>query len=118
MDRDYTAAGFRDLVLNLRRVSPHTIVRTHLMVGFPGETEDDHQESCSFVRGLPLDHYSAFGYADRPSTPALDMTPKVPQVVIDRRLRSMRRLLWRQYARPHRWRPFHRVARTTQDRSM
>jgi tRNA A37 methylthiotransferase MiaB len=108
MCRGYTTAEYRELLHALRRAAPGMIVRSHLLVGFPGESEADHRESCDFVRTIPLDHCSVFGYADRPATAALHLEPKVPQEVIDRRVREMRRLLWRQYGRSWRWHPFRR----------
>lgn len=105
MRRHYTAAEYRRVIEGIRAASPKTIIRTHLMTGFPGETREDFRETYRLVGSLPLDHFSVFEYSERPYIPSAKLPDQVPQAVIEHRRRHMLLLNAVCYLKPGRWLP-------------
>ena len=94
MRRPYTASFFRRLVDRIHDAMPHAAIGSDLIVGFPGETDDDFVATESLLRDLPLSHIHVFPYSDRPGTAASAMSDKIDGVTIrDRgsRLRAIGR---------------------------
>jgi ribosomal protein S12 methylthiotransferase len=90
MKRGVTAAHQRKLIRRLRDIIPGLTLRTTVIVGFPGETEEDFQELCEFVRESDFDRLGAFRYSDEEGTTALDLPDKVDRAVsLDRFQRLM-----------------------------
>jgi ribosomal protein S12 methylthiotransferase len=90
MKRGVTAAHQRKLIQRLRETIPGLTLRTTVIVGFPGETEEDFQELCEFVRESDFDRLGAFRYSDEEGTAALDLPDKVDRAVsLDRFQRLM-----------------------------
>jgi len=85
MRRPYTAAFFRSLIERIHRVMPHAAIGSDLIVGFPGETDDEFSTTESLLRGLPLSHIHVFPYSDRPGTEATGMAGKVDGTAIRER---------------------------------
>jgi tRNA-2-methylthio-N6-dimethylallyladenosine synthase len=73
MKRLYTAESFRDIVSNLRKSIPGIGLTTDVIVGFPGETEEQFERTLSLVEELRFDGAFMFIYSPRPGTPASDM---------------------------------------------
>jgi threonylcarbamoyladenosine tRNA methylthiotransferase MtaB len=71
---------------------PHASIGTDLIVGFPGESDADAQESERAVAGLPFSYLHVFPYSDRPGTEAAGMGPKVPAAVIKARAARLREI--------------------------
>ena len=92
MRRPYTTAFYRRLVERIRMRMPHAAVGSDLIVGFPGESPDDFDESRAFVAGLPLTQLHVFPYSDRPGTEASRSSGKVEGRVIRERGAVMRAL--------------------------
>ena len=92
MRRPYTFAGYADLVRRLRAAIPHASIGTDLIVGFPGERDEDVQMMCDRVAALPLSHLHVFPYSDRPGTQATAMTEKVPGALVRARARTIREI--------------------------
>jgi threonylcarbamoyladenosine tRNA methylthiotransferase MtaB len=82
MQRPYTLAAYRDLVDVIARRLPHASIGTDIIVGFPGETDDDFARLDAYLPASPLSHVHVFPYSDRPGTQASRMTDKVPGTVI------------------------------------
>jgi threonylcarbamoyladenosine tRNA methylthiotransferase MtaB len=82
MRRPYTSAFFRRLVDRIHRVLPHAAIGSDLIVGFPGETEEEFSATERLLNGLPLSHLHVFPYSDRPGTAASAMPGKVDGVAI------------------------------------
>ena len=61
------------------------------MAGFPGETEEDFQKSVDFIREFEFPYVDIYGYEDRPRTQASQLDGKIPQKVIDRRIKKLRK---------------------------
>jgi threonylcarbamoyladenosine tRNA methylthiotransferase CDKAL1 len=91
MERPYTLEQLRRCLGELREQAPELPLDTHILVGFPGETEADFQKTVDLLRAVRFDRIQAYWYSDRPNTPAAQMTPKVPDSVIERRVRTLLR---------------------------
>jgi tRNA-2-methylthio-N6-dimethylallyladenosine synthase len=85
MHRGYTRERFASLVKNLRSVRPEIGISTDLIVGFPGETEADFEETLSLVREVEFDQAFIFKYSPRRDTPAADLPDQVPAPVKEER---------------------------------
>jgi threonylcarbamoyladenosine tRNA methylthiotransferase MtaB len=90
MRRPYTIEYYADLVDHIRRRIPHASIGSDVIVGFPGETDQDFNELASYLERSPLTHVHVFPYSDRPGTDATAMTDKVPGAVIRERGRQVR----------------------------
>ncbi len=85
MKRPYTREFFLERAAALRKAIPNALIGADIIVGFPGETEEDFADSCSIIESGLVDYLHVFSYSDRPGTAAADMTPKVsPQLIKDR----------------------------------
>ncbi|HEV7518328.1 MAG TPA: tRNA (N6-isopentenyl adenosine(37)-C2)-methylthiotransferase MiaB [Thermoanaerobaculia bacterium] len=93
MGRGYTREQYLDLVQQLRRARPELALSTDLIVGFPGETEEDFQATLSLVEEVRFSSLFAFKYSPRPGTAAPRLEGAVAAEVADERLQ---RLLERQ----------------------
>lgn len=85
MKRSYTAVEFREVVDNLRHAMPEIGLTTDLIVGFPGETEEQHRESLAFCESIGFSHIHIFRYSPRPLTAAATYLQQVPGPVSERR---------------------------------
>ena len=93
MHRGYTRERFLEIVGKLRTVKPEMGITTDIIVGFPGETEDDFAETLSLVDEVQFDNGYLFKYSQRRDTPAASMPDQVPQDVIEERhLRLLNRI--------------------------
>jgi len=81
MRRRYTQAEYRSAVLRLRQAIPGVAITTDVIVGFPGESEDDFQESYDFCRELSFAAIHVFPYSQRPGTAAFKMPDQVPEAI-------------------------------------
>jgi tRNA-2-methylthio-N6-dimethylallyladenosine synthase len=85
MHRVYTRERFLEIIGKLRAARPEIGVSTDIIVGFPGETEADFEETCSLVREAAFDQAYLFKYSPRQGTPAASMPEQIPQEVIEDR---------------------------------
>ncbi len=85
MHRGYTRERFLEIVRKLRAVRPEIGVTTDLIVGFPGETEADFEETLSLAREVRFDNAFIFKYSPRRDTPAAAMEGQLPQEVKEER---------------------------------
>ena len=70
----------------IRELAPQAGIRSNVIVGFPGETDEDFEELVNFVDAAALDVCGVFGYSDEDGTEAEGYEDKVPQGVIDERV--------------------------------
>jgi threonylcarbamoyladenosine tRNA methylthiotransferase MtaB len=91
MKRQYRAEEYRRCIREIKERFPETCFRNEMMVGFPGETDDDFQASLAMVRDLRLDFVRVYEYEDRPNTAASRMASKVPASVKRKRRHSIQR---------------------------
>ena len=78
MRRRYTAAEYAELVERAREAIPDLALTTDVIVGFPGETEADFEESLRFIEKMGFARLHVFKYSARPGTPAATMPQQVP----------------------------------------
>ena len=81
MNRHGDSAMIRDTIARVRAAIPDITLRTTLIVGFPGETEDDFNELCEFVKEEKFDRLGAFTYSREEDTPAYDMPDQIDEQV-------------------------------------
>jgi tRNA-2-methylthio-N6-dimethylallyladenosine synthase len=86
MKRLYTRERYLELVAAIRREIPRMLFSTDFIVGFPGETEADFEQSLSLIEEVRFGSLFAFKYSPRPGTPALRIGPPVDDAVASERL--------------------------------
>ena len=83
---------FLDLLAQIRSISPYAGVRSNVIVGFPGETDDDVAELERFLLAARLDAVGVFGYSDEDGTEAEHLADHLPQDVVDARVARLQAL--------------------------
>jgi tRNA-2-methylthio-N6-dimethylallyladenosine synthase len=86
MNRKYTREQYLDKVAKLRDTCPQIAITSDIIVGFPGETEDDFEQTLELVKAVEYDGLFAFQYSDRPYAPAAKLPDKITQALKARRL--------------------------------
>jgi tRNA-2-methylthio-N6-dimethylallyladenosine synthase len=81
MHRAYTAAGYLRLIGKLRAAQPKIAFTSDIIVGFPGETDDDFRRTCELVREVAFDNAFIFRYSPRRDTPAATMAGQLDEEV-------------------------------------
>lgn len=89
MNRHYTADEYRTIVKNLRTAFQNAAITTDIMVGFPGETEEEFAQSLSFEREIGFAKAHVFVYSRRPGTVAAKAPDQIPPQVGEERSRRM-----------------------------
>lgn len=89
MNRKYTKEGYLELVGKIRREIPDCSITTDIIVGFPGETEEDFCETLDVVRKAGFDSAYTFLYSKRNNTPAARMENQVPEEVASERFKRL-----------------------------
>jgi len=89
MNRRYTREDYLALIGRIRRRVPGAAFTADLIVGYPGETEEDFEETLSLVREVPFDSSFDFAYSPRTGTPAAKAADQVPPEVKKRRLHRL-----------------------------
>jgi threonylcarbamoyladenosine tRNA methylthiotransferase MtaB len=90
MRRPYTLDQYRILVDGIRRRIPHVSIGSDVIVGFPGETDEDVAALETYLPASPLSHLHVFPYSDRPGTEASRLPGRVPGAVIRERAARIR----------------------------
>jgi tRNA-2-methylthio-N6-dimethylallyladenosine synthase len=85
MHRGYTREKYLGIVKKLRATRPEIGIATDIIVGFPGETEEDFEQTMSLAREVEFDQAYIFKYSPRRDTPAADMPGQIPQSVREER---------------------------------
>src|SRR6201994_327899 len=89
MKRGAGAEIFLRSIEKMRHTIPDLTLRTSFIVGFPGETEQDFEQLCQFVRDAQFDWLGVFGYSDEEGAKAFDLGEKVPHKDIERRRKKL-----------------------------
>ena len=96
MNRRYTKEQYLDLAGRLREAIPHLSLTTDIIVGFPGETEEDFEDTMDVVRKVGFDSAFTFIYSKRTGTPAASMEDQIPEEIVknrfDRLLREVQEI--------------------------
>jgi threonylcarbamoyladenosine tRNA methylthiotransferase MtaB len=85
MQRDYTAEEYRNIVESISQAIPDVLIGADVIVGFPGEIDQQFENTCQFIRSSPVNYLHVFSYSDRKGTVASRMLGKVPPEVIHKR---------------------------------
>ena len=85
MGRRTDAAQIRRIVSMLREQIPDICIRTTLIAGFPGETDEDHETTLAFVNEMEFDRLGVFTYSQEEDTPAAQMPDQVEEIVKEKR---------------------------------
>jgi len=89
MKRGGNRKSLERLIERVRTRVPGIAVRTTFISGFPGETEDDHEELLGFIKSVEFDRVGVFTYSDEEGTPAFGLQDKVPSRIATRRRNSL-----------------------------
>ncbi len=92
MGRKYTLQRYMKIVEDLRRVCPQIALSTDLIVGFPGESEADFEQTLAVMREVGFESSFSFKYSDRPGTRAAKMENKIDEAEKARRLFALQSL--------------------------
>ena len=95
MGRRYTREQYLTLFHKIKERIPHCAISTDIIVGFPGETEEDFRTTYDFLEGLKPAFLHIFPFSERPGTPAVDMPGKVQPSVATRRVAELEELCGR-----------------------
>ena len=85
MRRSYRAERYLRIIENVRAAMPHAAITTDIIVGFPGETEEDFAATLEVVERARFAGAFTFQYSKRPGTPAADMADQLPKQVVQER---------------------------------
>ncbi len=85
MRRSYRKERFLGIIERVRAAMPHAAITTDIIVGFPGETEEDFQQTLEVVEKARFTSAFTFQYSKRPGTPAADMDGQLPKAVVQER---------------------------------
>ncbi|WP_330629280.1 tRNA (N6-isopentenyl adenosine(37)-C2)-methylthiotransferase MiaB [Thioclava sp. FTW29] len=96
MNRKHTAAEYIRLIERIRAARPDLVLSGDFIVGFPGETDQDFEDTMELVRKVGYGAAYSFKYSARPGTPAADRTDAVPAEVADERLQRLQALITQQ----------------------
>src|SRR4029077_4245930 len=95
MYRPYSPEYYSDLVSRVRARVPDAAIGADVMVGFPGETDDDFAETYHLIEHSPLTYLHVFPYSSRPGTVAAGLADHVPENVSRFRAKTLRNLIAR-----------------------
>ncbi|MBU6475636.1 MAG: tRNA (N6-isopentenyl adenosine(37)-C2)-methylthiotransferase MiaB [Alphaproteobacteria bacterium] len=99
MNRKHTAAEYLDIISKIRKARADIALSSDFIVGFPGETDADHQATMELARQVGYASCYSFKYSPRPGTPGAVMDGMVPDAVKDGRLQELQALLFAQQTR-------------------
>jgi tRNA-2-methylthio-N6-dimethylallyladenosine synthase len=97
MNRKHTRQHYLDVIARLRTARPDLAFTSDFIVGFPGETEADFQDTLTLVEEVGYAGAYSFAYSPRPGTPAADLAEQIPHEVKSERLQRLQALITRQW---------------------
>lgn len=98
MKRRHTTDDYRDIVRRVREIRPDISMSSDFIIGYPGETEQDFEDTMNFIAEMNFDHSYSFVYSQRPGTPAADLEDDVPLELKKQRLALLQQRLSQQSA--------------------
>jgi tRNA-2-methylthio-N6-dimethylallyladenosine synthase len=99
MNRKHTAADYITIIEKLRAVRPHMAFSSDFIVGFPGETDADFEDTLKLVETVGFTSSYVFSYSMRPGTPAANMVEQVPEEVKYARMQRLMKTISTQQLR-------------------
>ena len=97
MNRKHTSDRYREIISDMRKARPDLVFSSDFIVGFPGETDQDHEDTMRLIRDVVLASAYSFKYSARPGTPAANMSNLVRPDVVSARLAELQDLVTEQY---------------------
>ena len=95
MKRRYKKELYAERVQLIKTLMPHCAIGADVIVGFPGESPTDFEETVDFLQGLPVSYLHVFTYSERDDTSALDIKPIVPITIRNDRNKILRNLSYK-----------------------
>jgi threonylcarbamoyladenosine tRNA methylthiotransferase MtaB len=92
MRRRYKKELYADRVKLIKKLMPHCAIGVDVIVGFPGETNEEFKETFDFLHALEISYLHVFTYSERDNTTALKITPEVPMNIRHERNKILRNL--------------------------
>jgi len=92
MHRKYRPWHYAERIERIRRAMPDAAIGADVMVGFPGESDDDFEQTRALIERLPMTYLHVFTYSSRPGTPSAEMPDQVPVHIARDRNRVLREL--------------------------
>ena len=92
MNRGYSARQFSEKVRRCKEMIPEAAIGVDVLVGFPGETEDDFLQTYDLIKDLPVTYLHVFPYSKRPGTPAAKLAQQIPADIKEERVAILRKL--------------------------
>ena len=89
MRRKYTTADYERVILKLKAAFPQAGIGADVIVGFPGESEEQFEETYHLMERLPLTHFHVFPYSKRKGTTASTLTNEIPAPVKKERVKKL-----------------------------
>lgn len=93
MGRQHTTLEYKAIIHKLRQVRPDIPVSSDFIVGYPGETDEDFEQTLQFVRDIGFDNSFSFIFSPRPGTPAAALPDETPMEIKKERLQKLQDLL-------------------------
>ena len=89
MKRGHTVLEYKSKIRKLRQIRPEISISSDFIVGFPGETEQDFDNTMKLIHDIGFDHSFSFIYSARPGTPAADLPDNTPEELKKQRLKIL-----------------------------
>lgn len=89
MNRGYRIEDYVEAIRKIRKAYPSILIKTQIMVGFPGETDEDFNDSRSLFQLGLFDYIEVYAYTKRPNTKAFNLSDEVPEEIINKRYREL-----------------------------
>lgn len=89
MKRGHVIAEYRDKIAKLRAIRPNISLSSDFIIGFPGETDEDFEDTMNLIADIGFDHSFSFIYSARPGTPAAELADETPEAVKKQRLQIL-----------------------------
>ena len=86
MKRNHTVLEYKSIIRKLRAIRPNISISSDFIIGFPGETEKDFEDTMNLINEIGFDHSFSFIYSARPGTPAAELSDDTPMEVKKQRL--------------------------------
>ncbi len=92
MQRRYNRELFKSRIDKIRSLIPEAFIGVDVIVGFPGETKEDYEETYQFLNNLDASFFHVFSYSERPNTKSANFENKVPKNIITKRSKKLQEL--------------------------
>lgn len=98
MKRNHTTLEYKSIIRKLRAIRPNISISSDFIIGFPGETEQDFDDTMNLINDIGFDHSFSFIYSARPGTPAADLKDETPESIKKQRLAVLQQRILRHAA--------------------